>query len=93
MRASHCGGFSCRKVPALVAALGHLSADSAVVIPGPHSMWNPESGIEPVSPTLADGFFTPGPPGKSYDFIFDKLPGDAVAACLGTNFENSLRLP
>ena len=28
-------------------------------------MWDlPESGIEPVSPALADGFFTPEPPGK-----------------------------
>ena len=46
-----------------------------------------------MSPTLADGFLTTEPPGKSYDFIFDKLPSDAVAACLGTNFENSLGLP
>ena len=30
-------------------------------------MWNlPESGIEPLSPALAGGFLTTGPPGKSY---------------------------
>ena len=30
-------------------------------------MWYlPRPGIEPVSPALAGGFFTTGPPGKSY---------------------------
>ena len=32
----------------------------------PCSMWDlPRPGIEPMSPALADGFFTTGPPGKS----------------------------
>ena len=39
-------------------------------------MWNlPEPGIEPVSPTLADGFLTTGPPRKSPSCLlfYDKL--------------------
>ena len=32
-----------------------------------HGMWDlPGPGLEPVSPTLAGGFLTPAPPGKSY---------------------------
>jgi len=34
-------------------------------------MWDlPESGIEPVSPALAGGFFTTVPPGKLLVFVF-----------------------
>ena len=35
-----------------------------------HSMWNlPRPGTEPVSPALAGGLLSTGPPGKSYTFI------------------------
>ena len=44
------------------------SAGSAVVRPSRScsvALWDPpRSGIEPVSPALAGGFFTPEPPGK-----------------------------
>ena len=37
----------------------------------PHSMWNlPRPGIEPVSPALAGGFLTTGPPVKSLTLVF-----------------------
>ena len=37
-------------------------------------MWDlPEPGIEPVSPALAGGFLTTGPPGKPYRFVFKAL--------------------
>ena len=43
--------------------------DSVAVAHGlscPHSMWDlPRPGIKPVSPALAGGFLTTGPPGKS----------------------------
>ena len=36
-----------------------------------HCMWDlPGPGIEPVSPALAGGFLTTGPPGKPYDSDF-----------------------
>ena len=36
-----------------------------------HSMWDfPKSGIKHVSLALADRFFTTGPPGKPYSFLF-----------------------
>ena len=36
----------------------------------PRGTWNlPRPGIEPVSPALAGGCLTTGPPGKSYSFI------------------------
>ena len=37
-----------------------------------HGMWDlPGPGIEPVSPTLAGGFFITAPPGKSLKSCFD----------------------
>ena len=37
-------------------------------------MWNlPGSGIEPVSPLLTGGFFTPEPPGKPLALPFGEL--------------------
>ena len=36
----------------------------------PCGTWGlPQSGIEPVSPTLGGGFLTTGPPGKSQELI------------------------
>ena len=37
----------------------------------PHSMWNPPGpGTEPMTPALADGFSTTGPPEKSRTLLF-----------------------
>ena len=37
----------------------------------PHSMWNPPgSGTEPMTPELAGGFSTTGPPEKSRTLLF-----------------------
>ena len=71
MCASHGGGFSCCRAR----ALGHVGL--VVVAQGlklPHGMWNlPGSGIEPMSPMLAGGVSTTGPPGKSFFVVFKKL--------------------
>ena len=63
--ASHCSGFSCLEA-------GAIEPRSVVVV---HSlvttgMWDlPRPGIEPMSPELAGGFLTTGPPWKSFDYI------------------------
>ena len=56
-------------VASLVASTGSRHAGSVVAAHGlsclVHSMWNlPRPGTESVSPTLAGGFLTTGPPGK-----------------------------
>ena len=56
-------------VASLVASTGSRCAGSVVAAHGlsclVHSTWNLSSpGTESVSPTLAAGFVTPGPPGK-----------------------------
>ena len=61
VRASHCDGFSCCRAQVLELELRS------------HGAWAfdygvgdlPRPGIEPVSPALAGGFLTTGPPGKS----------------------------
>ena len=64
-RASHCDGLPC----CWARALGHVGFSSC----GSgtwlfHGMW---SGIKPMSPALAGGFFTTEPPGKpSFDFWY-----------------------
>ena len=75
-QASHCGGFSCCGAQALVAAAHGLSSCSFQALEHRFSgggswvyllcsMWDlSESWIEPVSPALADGFFTIELPGK-----------------------------
>ena len=53
-------------VASLVAAHRLWSAGLAVVVHGLSCMWTlPRAGIKPVSPALAGGFLTTGPPGKS----------------------------
>ena len=86
MRASHCGGFSCCRAPALgarasaVVAHGLSSCSSRAAGQGlngcsarawlPRGMWDlPRSGIEPVSPALAGGFFTTEPSRKPHGII------------------------
>ena len=65
--ASRGSGFSC----CAARALKHSIVLSVVVEHGFYGMWNlPGPGIELVSPTLASGFFTTGPPGKPYTVIF-----------------------
>ena len=61
-RASRGGGFSCCEAWA-VGHWGFSSCGSWAELP--HDMWNlPRPGIEPMSPALAGGFLTTGPPGK-----------------------------
>ena len=78
--ASHCGGFSCCRAPAL-GCVGFSSSDSQVLGHRLNScgardqllcgMWNlPRSGIQPVSPALAGRFFTTEPPGKPSALLF-----------------------
>ena len=74
---SHCGGFFCCKAwavgaPASVVMAHELSSCVAwaLLLCG---TWNlPGPGFEPVSPALAGGFLTTGPPGKSCFFLIIK---------------------
>ena len=70
--ASHCGGFSCCRAPALGCMDFSNHGTQALLLRG---MWNlPGLGMEPVSPALAGGFLSTGPPGKSrlYSFLITK---------------------
>ena len=71
-QASHCSGFSCcgAWAPGL---MGFSSCGTrAWLLLG---MWNlPRPGMEPVSPALADGFFTTEPPGKPPHPVFISQP-------------------
>ena len=88
VQASHWGGFSCCRAWALGLhscsfwALAHrLSSCSARVqlLPG---MWNlPGPGIEPASPTLARGFFSTEPPGKSREDLPLRPTSDTFFKC------------
>ena len=61
--ASHCSGFSCCGARALGAWASVVAAWAWLL----HRMWNLSGpGVEPMSPALAGGFSTTGPPGKSY---------------------------
>ena len=64
---SSCGGFSC------CWAWAPECRGSVVVAPGPQAPAGrtlvPRPGLESVSPVLADGFVTTGPPGKSHVFF------------------------
>ena len=71
--ASHCGGFSCCGARALgarasvVVARGLSSCGARASLL--RSMWNlPRAGLKPMSPSLAGGFLTTAPPGKSLVF-------------------------
>ena len=62
--------------PSVVVARGPWSAGSVVVVhwlscSAACGMWDlPGPGLEPVSPALAGGFLTTGPPGKPGFFFF-----------------------
>ena len=61
-RASHCSGLSCWGLEALERGLSSSGAPAYLAC----SRWDlPGPGREPVSPALAGGFLTTGPPGKS----------------------------
>ena len=65
-RASHCSGFSCGRARALERMLSSCGTRAYL----PRGMWDlPGPGIEPVSPALAGGFLTTGPPGKSMNMM------------------------
>ena len=72
-RASHYGGFSLQSMGCSVRGLSGCSwwaAEHQLTSGGtgaslPHGMWDlPGPGIEPMSPALAGGFLTTGPPGN-----------------------------
>jgi len=53
-------------------ALGHRISSCGTQVQLLCGMWDlPGSGIEPVSPALASGFFTTEPPGKPQYYIFE----------------------
>ena len=55
-------------------ALGHQLNGCCIPAWLPHSTWDlPGSGIEPVSPALAGGFFTTEPPGKPIFPFLDNI--------------------
>ena len=66
--AFHCGGFSCCRAW----ALGCVGFNSYVTWSYlPRGMRNlPGPGIKPVSPALAGGFLTTGPPWKSQQRLY-----------------------
>ena len=70
-RAFHHGGFPCCRAQALGQAGFSSHAPWALLLPG---MWDlPGSGIEPVSPALAGGFFTAESPGKPSCYLLITL--------------------
>ena len=54
---------SCAVWPQVIVARGLSCATACGILV-------PQPGIEPMSPALAGGFLTTGPPGKSQDFYF-----------------------
>ena len=70
VRASHCGGLSCRGARALgtwaSAAAAHGLSSCGARAQLPQGTWElPRPGIEPMSPAVAGGLSTTAPPGKS----------------------------
>ena len=65
--ASHCGGLSCCRACTLEHGLRGCGARAQLLC----GMWDlPGSGIEPMSPALAGGFFTTEPSGKPLFYFF-----------------------
>ena len=62
-QASHYGGLSCDKAPALECT-GSVVVVHGLSYPAACGILVPGLEIEPVSPALAGGFVTTGPPGK-----------------------------
>ena len=67
-QASHCSGFSCGRAQALGHRIGSYGT-WAELLQGMLDL--PRPGIQPMSPALAGGFFTPEPPGKPLSWSFD----------------------
>ena len=69
-RASPCGGFSCRSAQALGRILQPVGSRAPsqqlwrTDLVAPRHVDLPRPEVEPVSPALADGFLSTGPPGK-----------------------------
>ena len=65
----YCMGFSLGAQASVVVAPGHSHCITRGLLL--RGMWNlHRSGMEPVSPSLAGGFFTTEPPGKPWDLYF-----------------------
>ena len=68
---SRCVGFSSCSSEALERCLCSRDARAQLSL----GMWDrPRSGVEPVSPALAEGFFTTEPPGKPLDLSLEQGP-------------------
>ena len=76
------------RVGSLLVALGLWSTDLVVMAHGLSCLHLPESGIEPVSPALASGFFTPETTVKSQNFY----RSFKVETCVERSFLSSLLL-
>ena len=53
--------------------MGFSRKEYWIVLPFPFPGNLPDPGIEPVSPALAGGFFTPEPPGEPCDFLYQEV--------------------
>ena len=67
---------------------------SPVAVHGLSCLWDlPRPGIEPVSPALAGGFLTTGPPGKStlvtFDVLFWRPQGEQRVCSLMNHLESA----
>ena len=78
VQVSRCGGLSCRAASTLeclgFSCCGSWASEHRLSSWGTRawSMWGlPWSGIEPVSPAFADGFFTTELPGKPHKYMFN----------------------
>ena len=74
-QASYCGGFSCCRAQVLLHSIQWLQHMGSVVavhrLSCSMGMWGlPGSGIEPLSPALADTFFTAELSGKLCSFLY-----------------------
>ena len=78
-RASHRGGFSCSGAQALGQESFSNCGTWAWALLS-HSTWElPNPGIEPMSLSMAVGFFAIEPPGKSHDVFYLTLELDLKA--------------
>lgn len=90
-RASHCSGFTCLGTQVLDTwasvvvgawALEHGLSDCGTWAQLFLALWNlPRPGTKPVSLSLAGGFLSTVPPGKSSTDFFKKSFSHAMAAC------------
>ena len=82
VQASHCPGFFCWGARAL-GCVGFSSCSSQVQLL--QGIWDPPgSGIKPVSPALAGGFFTTEPSGKPWTLVLVTVEKHSLLALMGS---------